>query len=71
MKFKSYDNTVHADKCVWRESGRYNVYLVNIIRIFYEMGRGIITKVGKYLFELRQPLELTHPPPPDFDLVNI
>ena len=48
MKFKSWSNSVHADKCSWQESGKHEVYFLNIMRIFVELGRGgVITKVGK------------------------
>ena len=46
MKFKSWDETVHADKCVWRESGEEDIYFLNVIRIFHEVGQGVITKIG-------------------------
>ena len=47
MKCKSYYRTVYADKCIWREAGQVQVYFLNIIRIFYEMRQGVITKVGE------------------------
>ena len=47
MKFKSWGNTVHADKCVWRESGKHKMYYLFILRIFFEVGRDVITKIGK------------------------
>ena len=49
IKFNQWKGIENIDACVWRESGKYNVYFLNIVRIFLEIGDGYTNKIGEYV----------------------
>ena len=52
IKFSQWKGTENVDACVWRESGKYNVYFLNIVRIFLEIGDGHTNRIGEQLYNL-------------------
>ena len=49
VKFSEWQEDIPVDASVWREAARYNVYSLNIIRIFLEVGTGYVTRIGNVL----------------------
>ena len=48
IKFSEWQEDILVDASIWREAARYNVYSLNIIRIFLEVGTGYVTRIGKF-----------------------
>ena len=57
MIFETWDGMVDPDACFWIQRQNVRLYVLNIMRLFFERGPGTINQIGSGTFRILQDIK--------------